>query len=122
MVAKLLCVGKDGLYIRKEWLYEGLGCFGRNSHSLSHPYQVSQRVRTHLSHELATMDLNGCFTSPNFGGYLLVEHARNHQRHHLSLPGLSEARRIVQTIGKQKFDLTLHYVRHFSLTLVPFYP
>jgi len=24
MVAKPLCVGKDGLYIRKEWLYEGL--------------------------------------------------------------------------------------------------
>jgi hypothetical protein len=42
MVAKPLCVGKDGLYIRKEWLYEGLGLFcNRNSHFLSHPYQVS---------------------------------------------------------------------------------
>src|SRR5437899_10535421 len=96
MVAKPLCVGKDGLYIRKEWLYEGLGCFGRNSHSLSHAYQVSQRVGTHLSHELATMDLNGCFTSANFGGYLLVEHARNHQRQHLSLPRCQRFKALAQ--------------------------
>src|SRR5712692_1643700 len=40
--ANPLSVRTDGLYVRKEGLYEGLaGCLGRDSHSLGHPHQVS---------------------------------------------------------------------------------
>jgi hypothetical protein len=58
---------------------------GRDSNSVGHSYQLRQRVRTQLSHELTAMDLNRGFAGSNFGGYLLVGKAGNNQWQHFSL-------------------------------------
>jgi hypothetical protein len=53
----------------------GLGLSSGDSHSLRHSDQLRQRARAHLSHELATMDLDRGFASSDFGRYLLIEKA-----------------------------------------------
>ena len=56
--------------------------WNRNPHFISHPDQVSEGARAHLSHELAAMDFHRCLTSSNFAGYLFVGPTRNNQRQH----------------------------------------
>src|ERR1700723_3192311 len=53
----------------------------------SHSYQISQRVSVHLLHHSAAMHLDGDFSRAQFSGDLLVEHARDYERHNFALAG-----------------------------------
>ena len=95
----LLLVSKDGLDLAKMNSQRvkmgstlvGMSVTGsgllrnRNPHFLSHPDQVSYGVRSHFSHELAAMDLDGCFACSDGVGYLFAQEARNDPRQHFSL-------------------------------------
>jgi hypothetical protein len=56
----------------------------RNLHFRSHPDQVSYGVRSHFSHELAAMDLDGGFASSDGVGYMFAQEARNDPRQYFS--------------------------------------
>src|SRR6202795_590983 len=78
----------------------------RNPHFLSHPDQVSYGVRCHFSHELAAMDLDGCFACSDGVGYLFAQEARNDPRQHFSFTRC------------QRFE-ALPQHRDFSVSLAP---
>src|SRR5882757_7516631 len=50
-----------------------------------HSNQFCQRLRLHLPHHLAAMNLHGDLADPELKSYLLIEHTRNHQAHDFAL-------------------------------------
>lgn len=49
----------------------------------SHPHQVGERVGLHLLHDLASVRFHCDFADPELTTNLLVQQARNYQRHDL---------------------------------------
>src|SRR6266852_2984265 len=79
----------------------------RDPNFLRHPYQGGQGLRRHLSHQLATMDLDRGFTGPDLSGNLFIEPAPNDQGKNLSLPGCQRFKAVSQN-------------NNFRLSLSPF--
>src|SRR5260221_4450659 len=50
-----------------------------------HSNQFCQRLRLHLPHHVAAMNLHGDLADPELKSYLLIEHTRNHQAHDFAL-------------------------------------
>src|SRR5690349_9304138 len=51
---------------------------------LDHSYQVGKRLRVHLLHCSAAMNLHGIFCSPDLASDLLIEHPRDNHGDHLT--------------------------------------
>src|ERR1700688_4606481 len=101
----LLCIGQGRLYVGAGGPLRRFRVCNRDSHFLSHSYQLRQRVRAHLSHELTAMDLNRGFASSDFGGNLFIEKAGNYQWQTLPLPRCQPFKALSQC-GNFRFSLT----------------
>jgi len=59
------------------------GCDGEMQ-DVAHPHELGQGLRSHLAHDLSTVDLDGHLAHAELAGDLLVHAPEDHQRHDLA--------------------------------------
>src|SRR3984957_13263223 len=87
-------------------------------------HQIGHRLRTHLLHNVPSMDLYGNLGKPKFGCYLFVHEARRYQSQNLPLAGSQSLKLALQVrddcVGLASLPIPLdrhhHSVEHLLVT------